>query len=280
MYATTAIRAIGATPVFADIDDASMLMSPRSVEAHIAGCDAVVVTHLFGRLAPVGDICRIADAHRVAVIEDCAQAHGARRNGKTAGAFGAAGCFSFYPTKNLGALGDGGAIVTDDAELAASLRKLRQYGWSSKYRAEMAGGRNSRLDEMQAAALRAKLPHLDAWNERRREIARRYRAGITHPAVRLPGEIDEANVAHLFVVRTQERDSLAAHLKRRGVPVDIHYPVPDFMQPALASVCGPVHAPVTEAACRTVLTLPCFPALRDAEVDAICAAVNDWAPGR
>ncbi|MRR13653.1 DegT/DnrJ/EryC1/StrS family aminotransferase, partial [bacterium] len=174
-YTTTACLAAGATPVFADVDAETLEMSPRALEQVLSpSTKAVVITHLYGQMAEVEALSALARSRGIAVIEDCAQAHGAVRGDKKAGSFGDLACFSFYPTKNLGALGDGGAIVTDNRELAERCTMLRQYGWAGKYDARIAGGRNSRLDEMQAAVLLVKLPHLDGWNERRRAIAAHY----------------------------------------------------------------------------------------------------------
>jgi dTDP-4-amino-4,6-dideoxygalactose transaminase len=280
MYSSTAIVAAGARPLYVDVDESSMLMSAASLESSdLRGCTALVLTHLFGQLADVERIGAIAASAGIPVIEDCAQAHGAALSGRKAGSFGAAACFSFYPTKNLGALGDGGAVVTGDPRLAAELRKLRQYGWSSKYTADLPGGRNSRLDEIQAAFLRAKLPHLDGWNQRRREVARRYRSRINHPRVRLPAETGDTYVAHLFVVRSPQRDSLATHLKAASIPFDIHYPIPDYRQHAMSGVGKQAPLPATELACSTVLTLPCFPELTFEEIDEISDAINAWSPG-
>lgn len=279
MYSSCAIAAIGARPVYVDIDPDTMLMSAADLSARIAGCAAVIATHLYGRLADMEAIAAVAAKAGVPVIEDCAQSHGARRNGRMAGGFGAAACYSFYPTKNLGALGDGGAVVTGDAAIAARVKQLRQYGWRTKYIAEVAGGRNSRLDELQAALLRVKLPLLDGRNERRRAVARRYLERIRNPGVVLPGSIGEDFVAHLFVVRTPWRDALAAYLRAASVPVDIHYPLPDYRQEALRAIVDATPLPHTEAACASVLTLPCFPEMHDAEVDAVSEVVNRWAPG-
>ena len=181
-YASTSVRAIGAQPVYVDVVPETYSMSIESLRRELArnSVHAVIATHLYGRLADIETITAICRPLGIPVIEDCAQAHGATRNGRAAGSFGIAGCFSFYPTKNLGALGDGGAVTTSDVAIAERLRELRQYGWDKKYQVSRAGGRNSRLDELQAAFLLAKLPHLDRWNEARREIARRYskRSGI------------------------------------------------------------------------------------------------------
>ena len=222
-------------------------------------------------------IVRIAREHRIAVIEDCAQAHGARRGDSRAGSFGDIGCFSFYPTKNLGALGDGGAVTTNDATLASRVRSLRQYGWAEKYTVAMQGGRNSRLDELQAAMLRARLPHLERDNMERRHIVRAYSERIRHPLIRVPASPDESCVAHLAVVRSTRRDELRQYLRSRNIGTDIHYPIPDHRQPVAQNEFA-VSLPVTERACAEILSLPCFPAMTTAEVDYVIDACNAWAP--
>ncbi len=239
---------------------------------------AVIVTHLYGRLADVDALGAVAGRHGIALVEDCAQAHGARHGERKAGSFGALGCFSFYPTKNLGALGDAGAVVTGERGLAAKLRALRVYGWGAKYHCTMAGGMNSRMDELQAAVLRTKLPRLDAWNRRRRAIAARYAGALAHPAIALPCTAEVgADVAHLFVVRTQYRESLRAHLAAAGVGTDVHYPVPDHLQPT-ERAAGALRLPRTEHACAEILSLPCYPELTDAEIDEVVTACNRWQP--
>jgi dTDP-4-amino-4,6-dideoxygalactose transaminase len=243
---------------------------------------AVIVTHLYGRMADVDAIARVANEHRLAVIEDCAQAHGARRGARKAGTFGALGCYSFYPTKNLGALGDAGAVITNEAPLAAKLGALRTYGWSGKYRVAVQGGRNSRMDEVQAAVLRVMLSHLDAWNGRRREVADRYLDAIENPAIVLPPAVSDdepgADVAHLFVVRTTAREELRAHLANAGVATDVHYPVPDYSQAAWTRGRSTPILERTERACAEVLTLPCYPELTNEEIAAVAAACNSWRP--
>jgi dTDP-3-amino-2,3,6-trideoxy-4-keto-D-glucose/dTDP-3-amino-3,4,6-trideoxy-alpha-D-glucose/dTDP-2,6-dideoxy-D-kanosamine transaminase len=279
MYGTTAIMAAGAEPVFVDIDAMTLLIDEGCLLDALGtgpNAGAVIVTHLYGLVGNVDALVAAAHSAGVPVIEDCAQAHGACVDGRRAGTFGDIGCFSFYPTKNLGALGDGGAIVTNDDALAASVRKLRQYGWSEKYRSSVPGGRNSRLDEMQAAVLRVKLPRLDGWNRARRSIAARFSAEINNPKVACPRVPDENYVAHLYVIQAEDRDGLKAHLSARGVASDIHYPVPDFRQPAIAKFFPDVVNPVAEASCRKVLTLPCFPEMTDAEVSFVISAVNAW----
>jgi dTDP-4-amino-4,6-dideoxygalactose transaminase len=278
-YATTAIRATGATPVYVDIDADLLGMDPALlVHAITPRTRALVVTHLYGRLAHVDAIARLAKERGVALIEDCAQAHGAALDGRKAGTFGAIGCYSFYPTKNLGALGDAGALVTSDPALAARIGELRTYGWRGKYQVMTPGGMNSRMDELQAAVLRVKLPHLDAWNVRRRHIALRYAAAIEEPLIELPPTLPGSDdVVHLYVVRVKERDALRAHLKAAGVATDIHYPVPDHRQPGWADA-KPPRLPLTERACDEVLTLPCYPELKEAEIAAVAAACNAWRP--
>jgi dTDP-4-amino-4,6-dideoxygalactose transaminase len=278
MYSTIAILAVGATPLYAEVRPDTLLIDAAEVE-RILACrrvDALIVTHLYGLMADTQRLVKVAHEYAVPVIEDCAQAHGAVQDGRRAGSWGDIACFSFYPTKNLGALGDGGAVVTAQSPLADKLRQFRQYGWSGKYHAELPGGRNSRLDEMQAAVLRVMLPQLDQWNSRRREIAARYSSGIAHPKIIVPSLHDASNVAHLYVIRTSERDRLKQHLAEVGIPSDIHYPIPDFAQVACRHVSADVELPVTVRACGEVLTLPCFPELTDEEVDLIIGRINAW----
>jgi len=277
-YATAAILSCGARPVYVDVDPATMNVDPRKLEAALAqGVRAVVLTHLYGRLAPAAEVADLCGRAGVALIEDCAQAHGARAGGRSAGTFGDAGCFSFYPTKNLGALGDGGAIVTADDALAARVRRLRQYGWEAKYRAVDGGGRNSRLDELQAALLARKLPRVDAQNARRRAIAERYASEIANAAIDVPKRGGESDVVHLCVVRSRFRDALALHLQREGVQTDIHYPIPDHRQPFLAARFAATSLPVTERLAREILTVPCHPAMTDEEVSHVIAACARFA---
>jgi dTDP-4-amino-4,6-dideoxygalactose transaminase len=275
-YTSTAIHAIGAKPCYVDIGE-NHTMSADSLSEMLAreAIRAVVVTHLYGRLAEVERIATLCQRSGIPVIEDCAQAHGAIRGGKKAGSFGSVGCFSFYPTKNLGALGDGGAVITSDVAVAGRLRELRQYGWSGKYLVSSTGGRNSRLDEMQAALLLVKLPHLDRWNEERREIARVYSREIKNPRLECPADFDAANIAHLFVVQCDERDALRRHLQASFVGSDIHYPIPDHQQPAYGvSQAGDLRE--TERMAKRILTLPCFNGMTDDEVSRVIEVVNAW----
>jgi dTDP-4-amino-4,6-dideoxygalactose transaminase len=277
MYSTSAVLACGANPVFVDTDPQDGLMSVsalRDAIDHGPALKAVIVTHLYGKLADVATIVDTCRARGIKVLEDCAQAHGAQRDGTRAGSFGDIASFSFYPTKNLGALGDGGAIVTNDDTLAERAAQLRQYGWTAKYTNSLRGGRNSRLDELQAALLRHMLPLLDGWNQRRRDIANRYAAGLVNPRVRHPGVVGEDHVAHLYVVRSDDRTALRAHLQSSGVQSEIHYPLCDHHQPCHAGRFAQVSLPNTEADAEQVMTLPCFPELTDEEVDLVIAACN------
>jgi dTDP-4-amino-4,6-dideoxygalactose transaminase len=276
MYASAAVVAVGATPVFIDIDARTLLVDVRLLSGAIRpSTTAVVVTHLFGLAADIETVVSIAQQAGIAVVEDCAQAAGARVAGNAVGTFGDVGAFSFYPTKNLGALGDGGAVTTNRADLAARVAALRQYGWIRRFEAVTPGGRNSRLDELQAAILRRRLPHLDDANARRRWIVERYCDAVDRRAevVFAPGE---SFVGHLAVVRHPRRDALRAALERRGTPTDIHYPIPDHCQPALAGlfrVAGGLD--VTERASTEVLSVPCFPQLTDVEVEKVCSDLRD-----
>jgi dTDP-4-amino-4,6-dideoxygalactose transaminase len=280
MYTGTALLALGARPHFMDVDAAAHSATLAEVRKALdAGVRAVALTHLYGIAAPqTAAIAALCRQRGVALLEDCAQAHGAIVEGRRVGAWGDAASFSFYPTKNLGALGDGGAIVTNDETIAARARQLRQYGWTTKYHVAVKGARNSRLDEMQAAILLTLLPTLDAANQRRRQIAARYDATLAHRDVAVPGRSGPGFVAHLYVVKVASRASLRAHLQAHGVGTDIHYPVPDHRQAVFGAEFADCALPVTEALADRVLTLPCYPEMTDAEVDEVVAAVNRWIP--
>ncbi len=277
-YSSIGILACGAEPVYADIDPKTHTMSPDSLKRSInSGVKAVIVTHLFGRLADIASIHRICSEHGIPLLEDCAQAHGARLDGRMAGSFGAISCFSFYPTKNLGAMGDGGALCTSDPVIAGRIRTLRQYGWGKKYNVDYPSGKNSRLDEIQACILKVKLRYLDGWNDARRAIASRYQLGIVNPLItRKPEPSGEGYVAHLYVLETQDRAGLMAWLKEKGVPCDVHYPVPDHRQKIFGDTYKDIVLEHTERACERVLTLPCFPEMTEQEIDHVIEAVNGW----
>ncbi|MEZ5286037.1 MAG: DegT/DnrJ/EryC1/StrS family aminotransferase [Vicinamibacterales bacterium] len=277
-YSALAVMMAGARPVFADIDLSRLTLDPSAVEAAITPrTRALLPVHLYGQPADMDALMAIAGGHGLAVIEDAAQAHLATCGGRPVGTMGVAGAFSFYPTKNLGALGDGGAVVTADASLAARVKRLRNGGQTTRYHHEEAGA-NSRLDELQAAILRARLPHLPAWTTRRRAIAASYRAGLAHPAVAVPPQADAGHVYHLFPVLTAERTALQAHLAARGVETLIHYPVPIPRQPALAST-HPRECPVADRVAAEVLSLPLYPGLGDEAVQRVVEAVNCFPAG-
>lgn len=278
MYTTTALLAIGAEPVFMDVALDSRCASLADVEQAIdAGVTVVVITHLYGLACPdTVAIASLCAARGIALFEDCAQAHGAVIDGKRVGTFGIAASFSFYPTKNLGALGDGGAVVTSDPAVAARTRALRQYGWSDKYKVDVAGARNSRLDEMQAAILNAFLPGLDAANARRRVIAERYTIGLQHADIKAPPVSGAESVGHLYVVRSAHRDALKAHLRAAAIASEVHYPIPDHRQPIFGDKFAAVYLKNTELLATEILTLPCYPEMSDADVDRVVTAVNGW----
>jgi dTDP-4-amino-4,6-dideoxygalactose transaminase len=278
MYTATAALKAGLVPRFADVDPVSLLLTAATVEPALTPhTKAVVVTHLYGRMAEIGplrDLCRAAG---VALVEDCAQAAGARNAVGPAGSLGDVAAFSFFPTKNLGALGDGGAVVTNDDERAALVRRLRQYGWSSKYTVTEPRGRNSRLDELQAAVLRVKLPHLADWNARRRAIVSRYAEILGNGRRRMVhGDAADspAYVGHLAVMTTPEREADRALFTEAGIRTDVHYPVPDHQQPVMAGATAGLRLHVTEAAAAEILTLPCFAEMTETEIERVCDVLH------
>jgi len=271
-----AIQQIGARPVYVEIDRATMTMSPAALEAVLAKgkCKAVVPVHLYGLPAPMPQILELAREHGAKVVEDAAQAHGATIGTRKAGAWGDAAAFSFYPTKNLGALGDGGAVLTREPGLAERVELLRQYGWRERYVSDIAG-RNSRLDELQAAVLRVKLRHLDSENAARRKLAARYRKQLAGSQVELPFDAPaDGSAWHQFVVRTPKRDALRAHLADAGIQAGVLYPVPTYRQPAYAD--SSVKLPETERACAEGLCLPVHPGITLADVDRVCEEIIRW----
>ena len=274
-----AVTLAGAVPVLCDIEADTFTLDPALIERLITPrTRAIIAVHLYGQAADMDAILEIAKRRGLPVIEDCAQAHGARYQGRRVGTMGALACFSFYPTKNLGAIGDGGAVVTGDDALGAKLRLLREYGWAERYVSHSEGW-NSRLDELQAAILRVKLRYLDADNASRRRIAARYGAELADTGLVLPVTREGSeHVYHLYVVRSDRRDALNAHLQARGIAAGIHYPVPIHLQPAYRST-PPVSLPVTERAAREVLSLPIYPELSDTEVSTVVSAVRDFFRG-
>jgi len=269
-----AIEQTGATPVLADVDPETWTLDPESFEAVCTDrTRAVVPVHLYGRCADMDAIVQVARPRSIVVVEDAAQAHGAGVGARRAGTLGDAAAFSFYPTKNLGALGDGGAVVTNRDDTEAGVRMLASYGESERYLSTMRGGRNSRLDTLQAAVLSAKLAHLDAWNARRTAFAERYRAAFSGSSLVLPADQPSyVHAWHLFVVLTADRDRFRSALTRAGVDTLVHYARAIHQQPAYAHLAHDGLG-VSERLSRQVVSLPLYPELRDEEADRVIGAV-------
>lgn len=278
-----AIEMVGATPLLIDIDPVHYTLDPAALAdalahppAGLPPVRAVILVHLYGQpgdILAIRDLCR---QHGLALIEDCAQAHGARQDGQRVGTFGDAATFSFYPTKNMGALGDGGAVVMHDTSQATEVAALRQYGWHKHYISDSAGV-NSRLDELQAAILRVKLKHIDAQNARRQAIAAAYDAALEGSVLIRPARRPGADhVFHLYVVRSAERDALQGRLREAGIGSGIHYPAPVHLQPAYDGrvAMGPTGLGQTERASREVLSLPLYPELTDEQVARVCEVLR------
>lgn len=276
-YTTTAVLALNANPLFMDVDPTNQCVTTEEVEKAIdGGSRFIVATHLFGRVIPdIAEIAMLCKEKNVVLVEDCAQAHNAKLAGKNVGSFGDVASFSFYPTKNLGGLGDGGAVVTNASLINVNLRKLRQYGWSDKYKVELQGGRNSRLDEIQAGLLSLLLPDLNRDNDSRRKVADHYKSNIVHPNIITPEYSGENFVSHLYVIRVRERDSLKKHLLNHGIKTDVHYPIPDHQQPIFLNKTN-ISLPATETLAKEILTLPCYPEIRESQIESVITAVNQW----
>jgi dTDP-3-amino-3,4,6-trideoxy-alpha-D-glucose transaminase len=270
-----AIEAAGADPVLVDVDPRTRTIDPDLLEAAVRPrVRAIVAVHLYGRCAPMGAVLELAAARDLVVVEDAAQAHGAEHEGRRAGALGRVAAFSFYPTKNLGALGDGGAVVTDDAELAERVRRLRSYGERERY-LSVTTGTNSRLDELQASVLLTKLARLEAWNDRRRVLAALYDELLEGAELELPEHPERGRHAyHLYVVRVRERDRVREQLAGAGIGTAVHYPRAVHEHPAYSRLGSGRELGVSEALAREVLSLPLYPGLRDDEVEAVAAAVR------
>lgn len=275
-YTTIAAKSIGADPVFVDVSRSTLQMTLKDLEKTVEICQAkklvpkaLVVTYLYGQLnSEIGDIVKFARSKNISIIEDCAQALGAKSEAGMAGSFGDIATFSFYPTKNLGASGDGGALATNDLDLDERIRKLRQYGWGEKYRIEISGGRNSRLDEIQAAVLSLKLPFLDGWNQRRREIHARYIGAAKEKIVFFSNAQDPTFVAYLSTIHPgqvprQTAEQLFADL---AIQTSRHFPVPDHKQDLDLKFRDLVPLPVTEWSSEECLSIPMFPELREEEI--------------
>jgi dTDP-4-amino-4,6-dideoxygalactose transaminase len=276
-----AIMRAGATPVFADIDPDTAILNPESVQRCITlRTKAILLVHLYGQAGPIEQLLNLARERNICLIEDCAQAHGALHNGQPVGSFGAFGAWSFYPTKNLGAIGDAGALTTSNGKLANSAALARNYGQTHRGH-HPTRGVNSRLDEIQAAVLLTRLPYLSRWTDRRRANASRYHNEIRHPHVRLLAKPvqDERHVYHLFVITSPHRAALKDHLKSEGIESLIHYPLPAHFQ----STCqllprDPFGLKHAERHAEECLSLPSHPGLSDADIDCVIEAVNRFCP--
>ena len=273
-YSALAVMMVGARPVFADIDPQRLTIDPAAIEAAITSRSAAILpVHLYGQAADMPAIMAVAGRHNLAVVEDCCQAHFATCEARPVGSFGAAAAYSFYPTKNLGAVGDGGALTVNDGELANRAKRLRNGGQSDRYQhAEF--GVNSRLDEMQAEVLRARLSLLPAWTERRRALARQYRVQLDGIAdITVPPERDRGHVYHLFPVLSGRREEIRTALGQAGIDTLVHYPIPIPRQAALASE-APAQCPIADRVCSQVFSLPLYPTLADADVTRVADALR------
>lgn len=267
----------GAVPVFVEPDEYFNMDAGRIEQAVTNRTKAIMVTHLYGQASDMDAITAVAENYHLALIEDCAQSHGAHFGGKMTGTFGISGCFSFYPTKNLGAFGDAGAIVTDDAAFADTIRMMRNYGSRVRYHNEIEGV-NSRLDEMQAALLRVKLGHMQALNDERKTLAKRYAEGITNPQILLPGLREGAeSIYHQYVVRCANRESLQKMLEQSGIQTQIHYPIPPHLAKCYAHLGHKKgDYPVAETYADEVLSLPLYTGMTFAEQDYVIGQLNAW----
>lgn len=285
---TVAIRTVDADPLFADVDSEHGLMNVAHAtellervargEIGIAldRIKAILPVHLYGRCADMDALCALSARYCIPIVEDCAQAHGAQWNGRGAGTFGTIATYSFYPTKNLGAIGDGGAVTMSDPELRERARLLREYGWRQRYISDIEGG-NTRLDELQAALLRMKLQRLAQHNAARRALAAIYRERIHHPDVAISTAADDGHVYHQFVVRTPRRDALQKYLRERGIGTLVHYPAAVHQQPAYADPAfRPLPLPNTERWAAQVLSLPMFSQLATADAEYVADTINAW----
>ena len=273
-YSALAIMMVGARPVFADIDPLRLTLDPAAAAAAVTPRTAAILpVHLYGQPADMAGIMEVASRHHLAVVEDCCQAHLATAGGQPVGSFGAAAAYSFYPTKNLGALGDGGALTTGEAHVASRAKRLRNGGQTDRYH-HGEFGVNTRLDEIQAAVLRARLAHLPRWTAQRRALAQAYRAALAGiDGITVPPEFDAGHVYHLFPLLSADREGVRARLKEAGIETLIHYPVPIPRQPAVASE-NPNQCPVADRICAEVFSVPLYPALEPGAVDAVARALR------
>jgi dTDP-4-amino-4,6-dideoxygalactose transaminase len=277
-----AISAVGAHPVFVDVDPVSYTMDPKKVEAAITSrTKALLPVHLYGNVADMDALLAIAKRHNLTLVEDACQAHGARYKDRMAGSMGAAGCFSFYPGKNLGACGEGGAMVTNDDAVAHKVRMLREHGSIKKYEHSFPGY-NFRMEGLQGAVLAVKLPHLDGWNDRRRAIAKRYDERLANSGIVLPAEESYArHVYHLYVIQAEDREALRDYLAQRGIETGLHYPIPLHQSEAYASLGYRTgDFPVTEKLAQRIVSLPMYPDMSLEAADYVADAIIAWAKAR
>jgi dTDP-4-amino-4,6-dideoxygalactose transaminase len=276
-YTCAALNQIGAKPIFIDIEAKTLQMDPEDLKAKILNSNikAVVVTHLFGQVGPIQEIVSMCKKKSIKVIEDCAQAHGAQVNNQKVGTFGDIATFSFYPTKNLGAIGDGGAVVTNNQDLVEKIISLRQYGWSEKYHVDNKFGMNSRLDEIQAAFLSEKLTKLDIWNQERISIANKYFSEFENNEIEL-FEGTLSGVVHLFVIATNKRTELIAHLNRNNVQSGIHYPIADHRQKVFEGKFENLKLPVTEDFVEKIISLPIYPGMSSDKIQHVVEVINTF----
>ena len=283
-YTTVAARAIGAEPIFVDVSPDSLQMTVESLRTTISLAKSkgenpkiVVVTHLFGQLNPqISELVELSRSEGLVLIEDCAQAIGATNGSKIAGSFGDLATFSFFPTKNLGAAGDAGAITGNNMAMLQTARQLRQYGWKSKYSIELPYGRNSRLDEIQAAILRIKLPYVSSWNQSRREIYNRYQMA-SGSKVKFYSMPDESYVGHLcpITVKGHSQKALLDFFSSKGISAAVHFPIPDHRQQIELKFRDLATLPVSEDSCASLVTIPLFPEMTEEEIQTVCNALQE-----
>ena len=278
MYTTTSILNIGAKPYFMDVGlDTYNVTLNEVIDAVKKGVKAVVVTHLYGlAISEIMEIASFCKNNNIPLLEDCSQAHGAIVHNKHVGSFGDVSTFSFYPTKNLGGLGDGGAIVTPHNEIAEKVYYLRQYGWNEKYKVAHYGGRTSRLDEIQAAILLKLLPELDHMNIRRRAVALKYNNDIKNSNIHICQKSGNDYVAHLYVLQCKDRKNLIDYLNKHKISTDIHYPIPDHRQPVFQNTYKHITLKYTELLSSQILTIPCYPELDKNQINYIIETINSW----
>jgi len=271
------IALLGAVPVYVDIDPVSYIMDPAALESAITDkTKAILPVHLYGQTAPMEKIMEIANQYNIPVIEDTAQAIGARRNGQCAGTFGAVGCISFFPSKNLGAYGDAGMVVTQDDQLAETMRMIVKHGSRVKYQHEILGV-NSRLDALQAAILRVKLPHLETWNQQRAAIADNYKNGITATDVILPRTLEgNTHIYHQFSIQVPDREDFQQYLKERDIPTAVHYPIPLHKQPAFEHIGRQTDLAHSEQVADHIISLPMYPEMPESDQQVVIQTINEY----